>query len=63
MNRTFAIKGDICFSKALTELEFHEDSYLVCENGKAAGIYRELPEKYKGMEVFDYTGKLVCHGM
>ncbi|MBO7634085.1 MAG: guanine deaminase, partial [Lachnospiraceae bacterium] len=63
MNKTFALKGDICFSKALTELEFYENSYLISENGKAAGIYRELPEKYAGIEVFDYTDKLICPGM
>lgn len=63
MNNTFALKGDICFSKALTELEFYENSYLLCEDGKAAGIYRELPEKYAGIEVFDYTDKLICPGM
>ena len=63
MNDTFALKGDICFSKALTELEFCKDSYLVCENGKSAGVFRELPEKYKGIEIHDHTGKLICPGM
>lgn len=61
--KTFAIKGDICFAKELGKLETYEDSYLVCENGLVAGIFKELPEQYRGIEIKDYSGRLICPGM
>ena len=61
--KTFAILGDICYTKELGELECHEHSYLVCEDGLVAGIFGELPEKYTGIKVWDYTGRLVFPGM
>ncbi len=63
MNNTFAVFGDICYTKALGELECRSDSYLICENGLVNGIYKELPYKFKDIEVIDHKGKLVCPGM
>ena len=63
VNKTFAIKGDICFAKELGRLETSENSYLVCEDGKVAGVFATLPDKYKGIEIKDYSGKLVCPGL
>ena len=48
---TFALKGDICYSKSLTELETMEQGYLLCKDGLVAGVYKELPEEYKNAEI------------
>ena len=31
--RTFVLKGTICYSNSLTELSITENGYLVCEDG------------------------------
>ena len=60
---SFVIKGDFCWSGTIKELSAAADSYLVCEDGVSAGVYSELPEKYAGLPLLDYSGKLVIPGM
>ena len=40
--RTFVLKGTICYSNSLTELSITENGYLVCEDGRCAGVFDEL---------------------
>lgn len=60
---TFALKGDICYSKSLTELETMEQGYLLCKDGLVVGVYQELPKEYKGIEVKDYGKQLIVPGL
>ena len=41
---SFAIHGDICHSKGPNELECVKDGYVVCEEGRSAGVFSSLPE-------------------
>ena len=61
--KSFAIKGDICFSVGKTELQTYENHYLICIDGLSAGVFEVLPERYNSLEIFDYTGKLVIPGL
>ena len=56
---TFALKGNICFSESSDQISVHENSYLVCENGVCAGIFKELPEQYHGICVRDAGDALI----
>lgn len=49
----FCLKGNIVYAEAQTKLNCTEQGYLVCEGGLIAGVYCELPERYKGIEVRD----------
>ena len=60
---TFALKGDIIYSKSSTELNECKDSYVICENQKSLGVFKELPEQYHGIKVYDYTGHLIIPGL
>ena len=60
---TFALKGDICYSKSLTELETIEQAYLVCKDGVVEGIFEELPEEYSKIPVKDYGKQLIIPGL
>lgn len=60
---SFIIKGDICHSLAPGELECAGGAYLVCEDGRSAGIFREVPERWAGLPVEDCTGRLVLPGL
>ena len=65
MNRDTArvIKGDICYSKDKNNLAIVPDGYLVCEDGRSAGVFDRLPQSYQGIPLEDYSGKLVVPGL
>lgn len=59
---TFALRGDILYSDAQKQLVVHKDSWLVCENGKVAGIFDALPGRYSGIPAHDHSGRLITPG-
>ena len=61
--KTFALKGTICYSKTKDTLFTSADSYLVCEDGICAGVFPELPEKYKGISIRDTGDSLIIPGL
>lgn len=61
--KTFALKGTICFSETKDNLFVQENSFVVCEDGICKGVYKELPEKYKGIPCADYGDCLILPGM
>ncbi len=58
----YVLKGNICYSINKNELETI-DGYLVCENGKCAGVFKEIPYKYSNFELKDYSDYLIIPGM
>lgn len=63
MDKNFVLKGDICYSKNLTQLETIKNGYLVCRDGFSAGVFASLPDEFKHLECFDYTDKLIVPGL
>jgi len=61
MNR-LVFKGDIIFTSTKDKFDTYEDSYLVVEEGKIAGIYKKLPDRYKDYPIKDFTDKLIIPG-
>lgn len=59
----FAIYGDIIYSTGLNSVTSHKDSYLICENGISQGVFKQLPDKYKGIKIYDYRDDLVIPGL
>jgi guanine deaminase len=60
---SFALKGIITHTPSFHEVEFHENQYVVCENGRSGGIFSGLPEKYQNIPVIDYHDKFILPGM
>jgi guanine deaminase len=60
---SYAIKGDICYSTEKDKILTFENHYLVCDNGRSAGVFETLPEEYSALKVYDYTGELVIPGL
>lgn len=61
--KDFVIKGHICYSQTEKELKIVEDGYLVCKNGKSAGVYTSLPPEYGSFPLTDYGDRLIIPGM
>ena len=63
MEKNYILKGDFACSEDSKTLKTCPDSYLICEDGVSRGIYEEIPEQYRGLELLDFTGKLIIPGM
>lgn len=63
MTRTFALKGNIIYSKNQNEINFCENSYLICQDGISMGVFEKLDEKYKDIEVIDFGDKIISPGL
>lgn len=59
----FAWKGTVGHSLAQREILFMDNAYVVCDDGKSAGVFRELPERYRHIPVTDYGDALILPGM
>lgn len=59
----FAIRGNICYSENQTAIRTVERGYVVCEDGKSAGIYETLPETWKQIRCYDYGNHLILPGL
>ena len=63
MEKSFVLKGNVCQTKNMNELDLHENSYVVCVDGISKGIFKILPEEYQQLPLYDYSDKLIFPGM
>lgn len=59
----FILKGDVCFSSDSRHIATFENAFAVCEGKTCAGVFREIPEKYRSYPVHDFSGCLIVPGM
>lgn len=59
----FAIKGNLFYSADKDHLVSLPSGYLICEDGKSAGVFERLPACYEGIPVEDYGDSLVIPGL
>ena len=62
MNNAFALKGLILDTPTPGALRSRE-GYLVCEDGRCAGVFDALPAKYADIPVTDCGDRLIIPGM
>lgn len=62
-NNSFILKGNICYSKSLTEILVREDSYLICQEGVSKGVHTVIPKQYKELPVIDYGSQIIIPGL
>ena len=63
MEKSFVLKGHVCQTKNMNELDLHENSYIVCVDGISKGIFKSLPKEYQQLPLYDYSDKLIFPGM
>ena len=61
--RSYLLQGNICYSKSSDEICIAEDGYVVCEENKCAGVFREIPEKYQSLPLYNYQNRLIIPGL
>ena len=63
MNNSFILRGGIAFSESEKRITTYYRGYLVCVDGICKGAFTELPEQYKGLQLYDYGERLIIPGM
>lgn len=63
MEKSFVIRGHICYSIVPERIEIVENGYLVCEDGMVAGVFERLPEQYAPLPLTDYGDRLIIPGL
>ena len=61
--KSFIIRGNICYSEAKEQLSVTDRGYLVCCKGISRGVYPVIPDEYRDLPVKDYGDRLVIPGM
>lgn len=63
MERSFVLRGNVCYSKSATALSTTERAYLVCENGVSRGVFAELPREFANLPCVDYGDCVILPGL
>lgn len=61
-NQLKAYKGNIVFTPEPCKYSITENGYVLVEGKHVKGVFNNLPEEYKNVEVVDYGDKLIIPG-
>ena len=62
-DRSFVLKGDLCWNETPERIRTLDNGYLVVEDGLITGAFRAVPEQYKGLRLIDAGNNLIMPGM
>lgn len=60
---TVILKGNIIHTPTKDQFEIVPNGYLIAEDNKIRGIYKELPGRFKHCPVMDYKDQLIIPGL
>ncbi len=55
----YALKGHLLYAETPRALTIRENAYIVVEDGRIAGVFDELPERYLALPLHDQGDKLI----
>ena len=61
--RNYILKGHICHTPEKGKTEIRENAFTVCEEGICRGVFDEVPERFRGLEVIDCGDRMILPGM
>ena len=61
--KNFVLKGNVCYSEDVRSLKTVEQGYSVCQDGKSAGVYKELPMQFADYPIEDCGDMLIVPGL
>ena len=62
MEQLFALRGNIIHTPQRNAFAVAQNAYLVCENGKVAGVFDNLPDRYAGCALYAFDDRLIVPG-
>ena len=61
--KNYILKGNVCYTPTRDKFCIVENGYVVCKEGRCAGVYETLPQEYEGFPCIDYEDKLILPGL
>lgn len=62
-DKKFILKGNICYSEDVHTIKTVEQGFIICQDGKSGGVFREIPEQFKDYPVKDCGDMLIIPGL
>ena len=62
-DNNFILKGNICYSENIHRLKTVEQGFLVCQEGKSAGVFSEIPDQFLEYPVTDLGDRMIIPGL
>ncbi|WP_124067666.1 amidohydrolase family protein [Clostridium sp. E02] len=62
-DNNFILKGNICYSENIHRLKTVEQGFLICQEGKSAGVFSEIPDLFLEYPVTDLDDMLIIPGL
>ncbi len=59
----FILQGNLCYSTDMDRIETREHAYLVCLDGRCAGVFDTLPARFAQLPLHDFGDRLILPGM
>ena len=61
--KNFVLRGNLCTSRTKDSLSWIPHGYVVCEDGRSAGMFAELPERFRQWPLLDWGDCLILPGL
>ncbi len=61
--KNFVLRGNLCTSRTRNCFQWVPHGYLVCEEGRSAGMFAELPERFADYPLQDWGDCLILPGL
>lgn len=63
MMEGFVLHGDFLDTTAQRRVRWRKNAWAVCEDGRCAGVFDALPERWRGLPVHDCAGSVILPGL
>ena len=60
--KNYVLKGNVCYTPTRDKFCIVENGYVVCKEGRCAGVYETLPQEYESLPCMDYGDRLIFPG-
>ena len=61
--KDFVLRGNLCYSMDMDRIETRAHAYLVCLDGRCAGVFDRLPARFAQLPLYDFEDRLILPGM
>ena len=61
--KNYVLKGNVCYTPTRDKFCIVENGYVVCKEGRCAGVYETLPQEYESLPCMDYGDRLIFPGL
>ena len=61
--KDYVLRGNLCYSADMDHIETRNHAYLVCLDGRCAGVFDQLPARYAQLPLADFGDRLILPGM